>query len=774
MNIYSTDLVQSYLTAGFLPIPVPFKSKQPTIKEWTNLAITADNADQYFNGQPINIGILTGERSRGLVDIDIDDLDALKFADWFLPESNCSFGRESKPKSHRVYRVTESKSREAFESNSMIIEVRGNKHFTLFPGSVHPSGEPIEFVDPTDFTPTGSSWEELHRAATRIAIATVLYKRWTKGVRHQLTLSVAAALARLGWAVNDVTDLITAVATEAKDDDLQGRMTDVETTFAGYENNRPISGNEGLIELLGEEGEKILKWACGNDQKYPPKIGRAIKPEGTPHVDISTDVGAANAFSATFKDILIYCNDQWYRKRNQVYEAVSPEAVQGLAKTFLQEQCAQYGSWAPMKSCLSRARINATVELSRADFEVDRRLVDRDPELVGCGDGSIVDLRTGTQLVDYSDVFVTRMLGACLDTNAACPTWNMFLSKIFDGDTEIIGFLRRAVGYSLTGSTAEQCLFILNGSGANGKTTLLTVLHHLFANYAATIPMQTLMNTGNSSQQTNDLAYLVGKRFVTASEGEDGQRLAESKIKLMTGGDRISCRQLYKDYFEFDPQFKLWLATNDLPTISGTGEAIWRQIIVIPFDVTIPPEEQDKTLGTRLLKELPGILRWALQGLMEWKQEHLNPPLQVRNAGGAYRKDNDSVGQWIEDACIVDKDRKSYMKELYELLLGMVRPNRLAGNVQCQVGQGIQSSRISKRQRTIKQCSNWNWVARSNEAVTVDEARLIVLPNGLGFRTSSNCTTTLVDPRYQDCGCLHTISTLVEISPNATQVSGGP
>ena len=666
MHIYATDIVQTYLAAGFSPIPVPFKSKQPSIKGWPQLIITADNVHQYFNGHPTNIGILTGTVSGGLVDVDIDDTDALRFADFFLPGTTCVFGRASKPRSHRVYQVKDTKSREAFEFHNMLIELREDKHFTVFPGSVHPSGEPVEFVDPKDFTPARSTWQELHRAATRIAIATVLYKRWTEGIRHELTLSVSAVLARLGWTFSDVADLIAAVATQAKDDDLQGRLISVETTFIAYKNHSPISGNERVIELLGEEGEKILKWASGDSRKTIPTTGDAVKHQGSPALDLSTDVGAANAFASTYKPQLIYCNDQWYRTKNQVYEPVSPETVQGLAKRFSQEECAKSPMWASMKASLSRARINATVELSRADFEVDRRFVDSDTQLVGCADGSILDLGTGTRLDNHDDVFVTRMLGAYLDNKIDCPTWTSFLDQIFDSDIELISFVRRAVGYSLTGSTSEQCLFILNGSGANGKTTLLTVLHHMFNDYAATIPMQTLMNTGFSSQQTNDLAYLVGKRFVTASEGEEGQRLAESKIKLMTGGDRISCRRLYQDYFEFAPQFKLWLATNDLPSISGTSEAIWRRITVIPFDVTIPVEARDKTLVTRLLKELPGILRWAIQGLMEWKKERLNPPAQVLNAGGAYRKENDSVGQWIEDVCILDKDRKSYMKELYE------------------------------------------------------------------------------------------------------------
>ena len=568
MNIYTIELVQNYITAGFLPIPVPFKSKQPTIKGWQHLQITSENIDQYFNGEPTNIGILTGVTSGGLVDVDIDDEDALTFAEWFLPDTNCVFGRKSKPKSHWVYRAPDCKNRGAFESTDMIVELRGDKHFTIFPGSVHPSGEPVEFENSADFTPAPSTWQVLHDAASRIAIATVLYKRWKNGIRHQLTLSVAAVLARLGWSLNDVQHLITAVAKEAHDDDLHGRMIDIETTFAASDNGRPISGNERLIELLGkDQGDKFFRWASVDHQKNTPKLDEAVKPQRSPELDLSTDVGAANAFSSTFKDRLIYCKDQWYQKKHQVYEPVSSEMVQGLAKNFLQEQCAKSALWASMKACLSRARINATVELSRADFEIDRRLVDSDTELVGCGDGSILDLPTGTQLADNNDVFVTRKLGAYLNNKVDCPTWNAFLNRIFNGDIELIKFVRRAVGYTLTGSCSEQSLFILNGSGANGKTTLLTVLHNLFGDYAATVPMQTLMNTGNSSQQTNDLAYLVGKRFVSASEGEDGQRLAESKIKLMTGGDRISCRQLCKDYFEFVPQFKLACnkrSTNDL------------------------------------------------------------------------------------------------------------------------------------------------------------------------------------------------------------------
>jgi putative DNA primase/helicase len=291
--------------------------------------------------------------------------------------------------------------------------------------------------------------------------------------------------------------------------------------------------------------------------------------------------------------------------------------------------------------------------------------MDANPDAVGCKDGSIVHLITRRK-PDGGNDFVTKKLGASLNAAASCPEWLKFLNRIFEGDAELIDFVQRAVGYSLSGSVREQCMFMLIGNGMNGKSTFLNTLHHLFGDYAATIPMQTLMEQKNGSTQTNDLAYLVGKRFVAASEGERGQRLAEAKIKMMTGGDRIPCRALYKDYFEFDPQFKLWLATNNLPTIAGMDDAIWRRIMVIPFPVTIPASERDKNLSARLAQELSGICDWAMQGLKQWRQQGLNPPPQVLQSTKTYRDDNDTVGQWIEDACIVEPEVRATMKELYD------------------------------------------------------------------------------------------------------------
>src|SRR3954462_3168549 len=228
MTIY--DRVLGYINHGFAPIPIEFRSKNPNITGWPELAISEVNIGDYFKGNPTNIGILMGKPSGGLVDVDIDTNAALKFADRFLPRTNCVFGRDSKPRSHRIYKVSDAGRRETFEAaNGMIAEIRGNGCCTVFPGSVHPTGEPIEYDNPIDFTPGSSTWRDLTKAAQKMAIGTLLQEQWCPGCRHQLALSTTAFLAREGWNSEDVTNLIEAVATEAHDEELNDRLLCVET-----------------------------------------------------------------------------------------------------------------------------------------------------------------------------------------------------------------------------------------------------------------------------------------------------------------------------------------------------------------------------------------------------------------------------------------------------------------------------------------------------------------------------------------------------------------
>ena len=527
----------------------------------------------------------------------------------------------------------------------MIIEVRGNDNQTVFPGSIHESGEAITFE--SEGEPAQTDWQTLEVAARKIAVATVIYKAWEGGNRHEVALALSAFLATRGWAKSDVEQIITAIAKERCDNDLRDRQTAVTSTFEKVSRGEVVAWRETFSMLLSKETIVALeKWVPATHYSHPTSVSNG----SISLHDLTTNAGAADAFVEAHRGRLIWATGQqeWYRLDNAIYRKIDPVIVQGAAKEFLQDASNNLGLHA--KTVRSRNHINATVELSRAGLSVDPETFDTDENLFGLSDGSVLDLSDQTLVSDPSTI-VTKAGSVVFDPEATCPIWEAFLDRIFESDREVISFLQRAVGYSLSGSVKEQAAFILIGKGANGKSTFLYILQHLFGDYATTVPMQTLMEQGKFGNQTNDLASLFGKRLVVASEGERDQKLAENKIKLMTGGDRIKCRHLYQDYFEFEPVFKLWLATNNLPLINGSDDAIWRRLRIIDFPVSIPPEEQDPDLAKTLLSELPGILNWALEGHRKWKECGLQPPESVMRSIKSYRNENDIVGQWIESCC---------------------------------------------------------------------------------------------------------------------------
>jgi len=248
---------------------------------------------------------------------------------------------------------------------------------------------------------------------------------------------------------------------------------------------------------------------------------------------------------------------------------------------------------------------------------------------------------------------------------AECPKFLAFLDWAMAGDETLVRFLQRAAGYSLTGSTVERMLLILFGEGKNGKSTLLEVLRDILGDYAMRTPTDTLLDKRDSSGIPNDIARLRGVRFVSASEAEEGQRLAEAKIKDLTGGDTISARFMRSEFFEFMPRFKLWLSTNHKPIIRGTDEAIWDRVKLVPFLVRIPVEERDKHLKEKLLAESSGILNWAIQGCLDWQRDGLGEPKAVVDATKGYRQEMDVLGAFFDDRCIVRPDMKVTAKGLY-------------------------------------------------------------------------------------------------------------
>ena len=258
---------------------------------------------------------------------------------------------------------------------------------------------------------------------------------------------------------------------------------------------------------------------------------------------------------------------------------------------------------------------------------------DRDPLLATVMNGTL-DLHNGTSRPSHRDDYLTMQLGTIHTPDACCPRWLQFLDEVFGGDKELIAYIQRAVGYSLTGATSEQKLFLLHGAGANGKSVFLEVLSLLLADYAANTSFDTF-DAGRRNEATNDLAALKGKRLVTVIETDEDRRLAEARVKAVTGQDTITCRFLYGEFFSYRPQFKIWLAMNHKPIIRGTDRGIWRRIQLVPFTQNFEGRA-DTHLRDKLQAELPGILNWALTGLQVWLAHGVGTAAAVARATDEY------------------------------------------------------------------------------------------------------------------------------------------
>jgi putative DNA primase/helicase len=304
------------------------------------------------------------------------------------------------------------------------------------------------------------------------------------------------------------------------------------------------------------------------------------------------------------------------------------------------------------RELLSAKTIAAVERLARSDprlaASVDQW--DRDPWLLNTPDGTI-ELQTGRMREHRREDYITKI--TAVGPGGDCPRWRRFLSRVTRADDELAAFIQRMLGYSLTGSTQDHALFFCHGGGANGKTVLLSTVAGILGDYHTTAPIETFTASVTDRHPT-ELAALRGARLVTASETQEGRQWDETKVKLLTGGDKISARFMRGDFFEFIPQFKLVIAGNHRPTLRTVDEAIRRRLNLIPFTVTIPPAERDPELTEKLKAEWPGILGWMIEGCLAWQRQGLNPPAAVREATASYMDAEDSVATWLSECCSRD------------------------------------------------------------------------------------------------------------------------
>lgn len=449
-----------------------------------------------------------------------------------------------------------------------------------------------------------------------------------------------------------------------------------ELTLPGFKDPSDLHVKGGYDEFervfrAALDSKKHIVWEPPADPEDPtPAYGMA-----------ATDLGNAERLVLRFGDRIRWCEEwkrwlvwdgiRWCIDRDCSIQRLATHTVrkiyQELAKCLngKREEIFKHA-----KRSENKDRIRAMIELSKSQEGVPimSEKLDNHAMLLTVKNG-VVDLKTGALLPTRPDYYLTRLAPINYDSSATCPTWEKFLHRIMDGDAEMVRFLQRAAGYSLTGLCTERCFFLLWGIGKNGKSTFLETLQALLGDYSLRTPTATLMvqrNAASGAQASPDVARLKGARFVTASETEAGQMLAESKIKDLTGQDTISARHLFGDLFDFVPEFKLWLCTNHKPIIRGTDDAIWDRVKLIPFTVRIPPEEQDKNLGRRLLGELPGILQWAIKGCLDWQKNSMEFPEKVDAAIQEYREEMDLLGDFMEECCALDPTFECNNSELFK------------------------------------------------------------------------------------------------------------
>lgn len=285
----------------------------------------------------------------------------------------------------------------------------------------------------------------------------------------------------------------------------------------------------------------------------------------------------------------------------------------------------------------------------------------------------IINLVTGELSNHDASKYMSRMCYVEYTDKSDCPIWENFLKDIFSGDKELIKYIQKAIGYSLTGSNQEQCAFFCLGDGRNGKSTFLDTISNILGDYAINIQPDTIMAKRQSSGINSDIARLKGARFVTCVEPEEGVRLNEGLIKQLTGGDKVTARKLYGEEFEFNPEFKLWMGTNHKPIIRGTDKGIWRRIHLIPFNATIADNKVDKQLKYKLRQEYPAILNWAVEGCLLHQREGLKLPKAVEIAVEEYKNEMDVVSKFLSECTV--KGGNSKASDLYKAYTEWAKTN---------------------------------------------------------------------------------------------------
>lgn len=381
------------------------------------------------------------------------------------------------------------------------------------------------------------------------------------------------------------------------------------------------------------------------------------------------DAGIAEFFRTIYSDKLRYnfSDGQWYVFKSPVWVRDETEQIRAFAieaarrwvglsnEISDKDKREKFIQWGMTLQKYSRwhfitdnARSLPPLACTAVDF-------DKNPDFLAVQNG-VINLKNGKKLTGTPEMMLLKQCPVEYDENAKCEKWDQFLLDVFQENTAKIDFVFRALGYSLTGDTREQCFFILLGSGANGKSVFLQVISSILGPFSANTPSSSFItNRFNTENIPNDIAALKGKRFVTASEFDENSQFKINRIKALTGNDVITARFMRQEFFEFNPEFKIWLSTNHKPAAYDSSHAFWRRVRLIKFNRQFSGKDRDPEKLKELLKEKPGILNWLIGGCLAWRKTGLITPAEIEHETGEYKSENDIIGNFLKDCSIPKK-----------------------------------------------------------------------------------------------------------------------
>jgi putative DNA primase/helicase len=635
------DAVLVLARRGFRVHPLQPKNKIPVIGRWQERATTDEQTIRLWAAQyrDCNWGIATGQKS-GIVVVDIDPKSGGD-ASW-----NYLIGEHGDIKTPMVrtgsgglhYYFRYPQKIEIRNSSGRVgrgIDVRGEGGQVVAPGSLHPNGNVYEWIvtpeqaqladlpkwlleliksEPGDFTPVGGHLE--------------------RGNRNDSIYHAALALARQGVQQEFVmSSVMKWLQDEGQSDmDEDEVLTTIESAFATAK-KRPIEVNDRSDTLNAE----LLISTYGQDLIYVSGIGWFHWNGKVWEQDLD-DAVVAQLFIGCMKAL-----------RDDAARKIASATDKNAAR-----EAAVLAQWAVRS--MSAGAIKSAIEIASTFGQVRRRPEDIDGIntlwLLNCNNGTI-DLKTGQLREHRKTDFITKMVPIDYDPAAKAPFWEETLALIFEGHPELVTYMQRALGYSITASQDERCFFICWGeSGANGKSTILETIQDIVGpGYSQMSDMVVITSQITDNRVSSSLAKLQGARFVSMNEAEENQRLSEALVKQITGGDTVQACYKYKNPFEYRPVFKLWVRTNERPIIRSQTNAIWDRVKLIPFDKSIPKDRRlpRSEVDVRLRAEAGGILTWLVNGCIAWLQHGLEDPEIVKAAVQGYRTDSDVVKQFAEE-----------------------------------------------------------------------------------------------------------------------------